>query len=296
MKFLFSFILVILISLLAGCSGTKQLSQYQTDAQKAYDIGEYEKALTEWEKVIDYYDKEGNPNECPVYAEAAAAAIKAGQVEKAIQYLVAETYTGKASSETYLDLAVLYQQVDNLSKEIDALNAYIKKFPEGEKAEQVKEDLFEIYVETQNWEAAETEYDRLSEESKSEMIEPYFVLNKALKNDPVCDSLALKMLDNNSENILALDWMAKKLFWQAEKRYQEEMRAYDQNKTNKQYRHLLKVLDVVTDEFKTSLSYFKTLYDIDPKPVYAKYMGDIYNRLDDKKKADYYYNLAGKDN
>jgi hypothetical protein len=31
------------------------------------------------------------------------------------------------------------------------------------------------------------------------------------------------------------------------------------------------------------------LYSVDPKPEYAKYMGDIYNRLDDKDKADYYY-------
>jgi len=296
MKFLTSFLFLIIFSLLISCSGTKQLTQFQTDAQKAYDIGEYEKALTEWEKVIDYYDKEGNPNDCPVYPEAAAAAIKTGQVEKAIQYLVAETYTGKASADTYLDLAILYKQIDNLSKQIDALNDYVTIFPEGDKAEQVKEDLFEIYVETQNWEAAQTEFEKLSETSQAELIGPYFVLNKALKIDPVCDSLALLMLDENPENEMALDWMAKKLFWQAEKRYQEEMKAYSENKTNKQYKHLLKVLEIVTDEFKTSLSYFKTLYSLDPKPEYARYMGDIYNRLDDKTQADRYYKMAGKTN
>jgi tetratricopeptide (TPR) repeat protein len=286
---------VIVIALFTGCSGTKQLTQYQASGEKAYEMGDYGKALAEWEKVIDYYSKQGTPNECPVYAEAAAAAIETGQVEKAIQYLVAETYTGKASGDTYLDLAVLYQQIDNLSKEIDALDAYIDKFPEGEKAEQVRVDLFEIYVESKNWEAAQTEYNNLSDASKDAMIEPYFVLNEALKNDSVCDALALEMLDENPENVLALDWMAKKLFWQAEKRYQDEMKAYSENKTNKQYKQLLSALDVVTDEFKTSLSYFKTLYSLDPSAEYAKYLGDIYNRLDDKKKADYYYGLAGKE-
>lgn len=286
---------MIVVVFLFSCSGTKQLTQFQADGEKAYTMGDYSKALTEWEKVIDFYDKQGNPNECPVYAEAAAAAIETGQVDKAIQYLVAETRTGKASPDTYLDLAVLYNQIDNLSKEIDALNAYVIKFPEGEKVEQVKEDLFEIYVETKNWEAAQTEYNKLSEASKGEMIEPYFILNEALKNDSVCDTLALEMLDKNPENVLALDWMAKKLFWQAEKRYQDEMKAYSENKTNKQYKQLLGALDIVSADFKASLAYFTELYTIDPSPENAKYLGDIYNRLDDKKKADYYYGLAGKE-
>jgi len=88
-----------------------------------------------------------------------------------------------------------------------------------------------------------------------------------------------------------LDWTAKKYFWKAENRYQDELKAYEKNKTNKQYNKLLKALDIVSADFKTSLDYFKKFYTIDPNPGTAKYLGNIYNRLDDKKKADYYYRI-----
>jgi hypothetical protein len=52
----------------------------------------------------------------------------------------------------------------------------------------------------------------------------------------------------------------------------------------------------VTAEFKLALTYFDKLYAVNPSPDYAKYIGDIYNRLDDKKKADYYYEKSKGNN
>jgi len=70
------------------------------------------------------------------------------------------------------------------------------------------------------------------------------------------------------------------------------MKAYDKKKTNKQYRKLLKALDVVTADFNKSLKYFKKLYGVDSVPEYANYLSHIYNRLSDKKKAEYYKKIA----
>ena len=264
------------------------------DGQMAYDQGNYQKALADYDAVIEHYKNLGKENECPVYAEAAAAAMQMGQLEKAIKYLEAESKTANVEEITYYELAGLYRKIDNLSKELDELDTYVSKYPEEENIEQVQTRLFEIYRETDRWEDAIAKWNDLSPETQSgmQMIEGFFLANKKLKNNDVCDKLALQLLDLDKENVMALDWFAKQLFWKAEKRYQDEMKAYNANKTNKQYKQLLGALDVVSNDFKTSLGYFKTLYTIDPNPQYAKYLGDIYNRLDDKKKANYYYEKA----
>jgi hypothetical protein len=186
--------------------------------------------------------------------------------------------------------------MDNLSKELEALEIYNNEYAAGKDISAVKARLFQIYVETENWDKAKETWPAIQAEAKNSisLTEDYFVTNEALKNDSVCDLLAGELLNLDENNLVGLDWMAKKYFWQAENRYKNEMEAYDKNKTNRQYNKLLKALDIVSADFKTSLGYFKTLYGLNPAPQYAKYLGNIYNRLDDKKKADYYYGLAGE--
>jgi hypothetical protein len=72
------------------------------------------------------------------------------------------------------------------------------------------------------------------------------------------------------------------------------MEAYDKNKTNKQYKRLLEELKVVTTEFKDAKSKYENLYRLNPKPSYAQYLSNIYVRLNDKEKADYYRSKAGQ--
>lgn len=69
--------------------------------------------------------------------------------------------------------------------------------------------------------------------------------------------------------------MAHKYYWKAENRYQAEMKAYNENKTRKQYAELLKAFKIVTNDFKQSLEYYTKLYNLYPKPEYAKYLGNI---------------------
>ena len=286
--------IIIVVLTFAACSGGKQLTQSAQSGQAAYNSGDYQKALEDWEAVIENYKKEGKENECPVYGEAADAAVKLGQTDKAIQYFKSDLYTNFADGDTYFNLAALYRQIDNLSKEMDMLDAYSSKYPEGEKIDAVKTRLFEINAEIKNWEVVVNSWTGLPTDVQSEVpiIETYFKANEKLKNDSICDRLATQLLEINKENTVALGWMAKKLFWQAEKKYQAEMKAYNENKTNKHYKKLLNALDEVSSDFKTSLNYFNTLYSIEPTPENAKYLGDIYNRLDDKKKAEYYYKLS----
>ncbi|MBU3928575.1 MAG: hypothetical protein KKB74_12280, partial [Bacteroidetes bacterium] len=84
-----------------------------------------------------------------------------------------------------------------------------------------------------------------------------------------------------------------KYYQKAEDRYQLEMKAYEAHKTNIQYKQLLIALDEVTIIFKRALKYFEQLYEVSPDTTTATYLSYIYNRLDDKPKADYYKKLAG---
>ena len=288
------YLIIVLAIALSDCSTGTNLTKTIQDGETSYEAGDYQAALNYYETVITDYKNQGKENECPVYYRAANAASQLGMTDKATAYLEQNRYTPNVNGDTYFELSKLYRKVDNLSKELDALETYLEKYPEGNKTEQVHARLFEIYVEIENWEMALEEWEKIPHEKQDDpgFIEGYFYAYIAMENDSVCDALATVLLTNDAQNLLALDWTAKKYFWKAEDRYQAELKAYDENKTNKQYIRLLKALNEVSVDFKTSLGYFKTLYELDPNPKTAKYLGNIYNRLDNKKKADYYYKLA----
>ena len=294
MKIRYTLVIFTLILFFSACNSSKQISSSINNAKSLYQTGNYENALQQFEEVITDYEKKNQQKECPVYGDAAYAAMRLGETDKAIGYFKKDQRSNFASADTYYQLSELYREIDNLSKELDELEAYVNKFPEGKEMEKVKRRLFEVYVESENWEQANTLWETLSEDDQEKIVllEGYFTTNKALDNDSVCNLIATNLLGKDENNLVGLDWMAKKYFWQAEYLYQDELKAYEKNKTNKQYKKLLKALDVVSSDFKTSLNYFKKIYAQDPKPATAKYIGNIYNRLDDKKKAEYYYGLA----
>ena len=287
-------ILITIITFLSACNSSKQISSSIDNGQSAYQSGNYESALQQFEEVIAYYEKKNQQNDCPVYWDAAITAKQLGKTDKAIGYFKKDQKSNFVNADSYYQLAGMYREIDNLSKELDELEAYVNKFPEGKKLGKVESRLFEVYIESENWEQAIALWDKLSadEQEKIKLLEGYFHANKALDYDSVCNAVAVNLLGKDENNLVGLDWLAKKYFWQAEYRYQDELKAYDKNKTNKQYKKLLKALDVVSSDFKTSLNYFKKIYAQDPKPATAKYIANIYNRLDNKKKADYYYRLA----
>lgn len=278
---------------LQACSGGKNLTTTIQKGETAYQMGEYQNALNIYEEVIAQYKADEKVNECPVYTEAAAAAMQLGNTAKATEYLELERYTPFATELTYFELSEMYRGINNLSKEMDELVTYADKYPEGKHIDQVRSRLFEIYLESDQPELALEAWEVLSPEYQNTEanLEGYFLINQKMKNDSVCDIVAGELLQMDENNLLGLEWEGKKYFWKAEKRYAAELKAYEANKTNKQYNILLKALDEVSADFKTSLGYFKKLYSLDPQKQYAQYLGDIYNRLDDKSKSKYYYEM-----
>lgn len=292
MKYLLPAI-AILIMIIAGCSGGSKTTTMIENGTAAYNNGNYEKALESFEEVIASYEKEGNPQECPVYDDAGLAAIKLGMVEKGIGYLeLSQTYR-TAGPDAYVALSEYYRARDNLSKEIDALAALEEKYPGSDPAKQYRKRLFEVYVESENWQPALAAWGKLGPEKNTDprLLENYLLLNTELGNKGQADETAEKLLSVDPDNIPALEWLAEKYYWKAENRYQAEMEAYENNKTNRQYKKLLEAFETVSTDFRTSLNYFKKLYTLSPSGDYARYLSNIYARLDDKEKAEYYKGL-----
>jgi tetratricopeptide (TPR) repeat protein len=222
--------------------------------------------------------------------------MKLDQTEKALDYLKKATYTPFADADTYAAMARIYRNIDNLSLEIEALEAYVKKYPDGAEILQMKMRLFQTYVESENWQLAFDLWPEIEPQAKMEInyLEDYYKVNEALENEALAEQLAGQLLDMNDENVTGLEFMAKKYYNIAENRYQEEMIAYEKNKTRKQYAILLENLDEVKKDFQTALGYFETLYLINPRPVYANYMANIYVRFNDEENAEYYKRLGGQ--
>jgi len=282
----------IITILLVGCTAGSYTSKTSQIAETAYLASDYISALALWEEIILTYNNKGKKADGKIYCYAGKAALALKQNEKAISYFKEAQYTKYADAEMFAAMAKAYQNIDNLSKEIMALEDYVKKFPDGKEIKLIQKRLFETYVESENWDLGMELHNKFDDETRMEksIIEGNLIINQGLKNDDVCDELSSQLLKNNPDNIVALEWEAKKYFYKAENKYQKEMDIYEKHKTRKQYAKLLKAIDVVNDNFTISLKYFKKLYKINPDSSYAKFLGNIYARFNDKEKAAYYRN------
>lgn len=283
-----------LVFTMSGCGTGKQLAQKNETAESCYRAGNYNDALSAYREIIVIYENNNNSTECPVYTKAGESALKSSNAKLAIVYLKKAKNTRFANEGTYFLLSRGYEQIDNLSLEIGALSDYLEKYPDGKEAVVVKTRLFHTYVESDNLDKALDLWPDVHANGQQniELLEAYFKMNKGLDNTDACNNVTQQLLGLDADNIVALTWFGKQYYRKAEDRYQKEMKAYEKKKTNKQYRILLKALDMVTADFKKSLTYFKKLYTLQPTPENANYLGHIYGRLSNKKKEAYYKELA----
>ena len=285
-------IVIGIVVVLGGCSSGKQLTQKNESANSHFQAGNYNEALAIYSEIIQQYESNNNASKCTVYTNAGESALKTGNTKLAIDYLSKAKNTPYANQTTYYLLGEGYKQIDNLSLEINTLDDYIKLYPDGKELSAVKKRLFSTYVESDNFEKAIYLWPDIDNKQDISLLEGYFIANKGLDNIDSCNNIAKKLLSLDNENIVALEWFGKQYYHKAENRYQKEIAAYDKKKTKKQYQILLKALEVVTVDFKKSLTYFKKIYALEPTPKNANYLSHIYGRLSDKKKAAYYKKLA----
>ena len=282
---------LIIILILQSCVSSLNTTKLSEDAETAYQAGNYEAALIAWEQIIESSEGKGKKAKAHVYVGCGKSALALEQNDKARKYLETAREIEFSSPEMYVSLARVYKNIDNLSKEITVLETYREKYPQGGKINNINTRLF---VESENWDLAIGLWPEIETQAQSNagLLAGYLIVNNNLENTTICDKLARQILKLEANNITALEYYAEKYFWKAENLYVSEMKAYKKNRTTKQYNKLLKALDKVWPTFRKSRDYFLKLYKIEPKKEYAKYLGKIYTRYDDKQKANYYNKRA----
>lgn len=284
----------VVVVFFAACSTTQEVTKNTVTGETYMTNGQYAEALSYFENIMQEADLKGKTVNGDVFRKAGESAFNLGDKSKAQTYFVKAAYLKSTSAEMYLMQAECYKEIDNLSNEITALENYVKQYPSGKDIKLVKLRLFETSLESENWEQAEKLWTSFGADAEkdSKLMDVYLKVNIALKNDAKVNKLAAKLLKLDPNNVTALEKVGEDYFWKAENRYQAETKAYEKKKTRSQYAKLIKALDVVTLDFKKSLGYFKTLYAINPDKKYARYLGNIYARLDDKENSTYYKNRA----
>ncbi len=279
--------ILFLAFLFFSCGTSKVITTSpKTEAEKFEEAQNFQQATNSWKTYFEQTPVE--QTEGADFARAAQSAYKSDNTALALGWFDQARYKNYSDFEMYLTLAEIYGKQKNISKELSALEYISENFPD--KSGRINNRLFQIYNEIKLTDNALLVWNELDETSKSDLtnLTSYFLIHKELKDSTVCDSLAPVILEKNSQQLDALEWMASKYYWMGENRYQLEMGKYNANKTNRQYKLLLKELDKSTADFKKSLSYFEKLWDIEPGEKYASYFANIYARFGDEKKAKFY--------
>lgn len=269
-----------------GCSGPKVLVSEKTNAEKAIATGDFAAATEAWKLYFAQTPVENVDG--GDFASAAQSAFKSGNSELATSWFDQARYKKYADPKMYTTLAAIYRSQNNISKELSALEYIKANFNDA--AEAVNERLFAIYNEIGMNEKALRRWNELDDSAKNETInlERYFQIKKSLADTAAVDSVSLVLLQKDPSNVDALEWNAMKLYWKGERRYQTAMENYNRRKTTRQYKILLKELDLATAEMKKSLVYFERLWAIDPGKKYASYLSNIHARFGEEEKAEEY--------
>ncbi len=288
MRFKRFYLAMAVLAFLAACSTSKLTTNSKTSATGFENSGNYTQAVEAWNQYFTQTSVEQTSS--GDFAHAAQTAYKAGNPTQAVSWFDQARFKNYADPAMYETLAKIYNSEDNLSKELSSLETYTEKFGTGNTT--VNARLFSIYSEIGETEKALKYWGLLNKQTRSEEsnLVDYLKINKKLEKNQVCDSVSTALLKINPNQIDALDWQAKKYYWAGQNRYDREMKAYEKNKTRKQYNVLLKELDLVTADFKKALPYLEKLWKQNPGKEYAGYFANIYARFGDEKKAGYYKN------
>ncbi len=276
--------------LLSACSTLQHVENLPEKAESAYLSGNMEEAQRVYEELIAQSESGMEMAEGVYYKRAGLAAYSLGDNRKALQHLERLRHTEVGNEQTHYILAILYREIDNLSREITHLTEYAQHYPKGDEIEYVQIRLFETLVESRNYLEAYEMWNSLPQgktEDESLMVQ-WFYLHQALEKTDALPDLAEDLLNINPLNREAMDYLARKHFRDAESLYNREMQAYEANRTNRQYARLLEALEIVNTNLHIALNYFTRLYDQTGAPQYAGFLASIYERFQDDEKAAYF--------
>jgi tetratricopeptide (TPR) repeat protein len=279
-------LLAILIALVVGCASDyeklKTLSKAKTES------GNLSEALKMYQDYIAKHDNGTQKINPQVYLETALLASKLEKYKLGAQYFDKLRFDTIGGADRYYYASKCYQTIDNLSKEIEALEVFNKEFSTDGRISGINNRLFFTYVESENWDKAKNLWTILpNSDSNLNLLTQYYIVCKKLNltdKEKIANSI-LKLDDNNFEANL---YFANKHYNLAETLYKKEMDAYNKKRSRKQYKRLLKALDQTGKDYRKARDLFEKIFKIKKDKKVAKFLMNIYARLNNKKKVNYY--------
>lgn len=288
---------VVLLSLaIWSCSTskvTKESLSLKDNALTASSSGDYQMAVQSWTSYFDSQIRKNLPVEVTDYARAAADAYILGNEQLTLSWYDQARQSGYDGADMHVAFMHIFRKQNNLSRELTALQGLKDNFPEVAAEHKVNSRLFGIYMEIDKVKALEQwESVPAPERNTEPYLSDYFILCKQFDYKEIADSLAAELLKLNDNHIPALEWMAEKYYWQAEKNYQSEMEKYSRNRTHVQYTFLINELKKISADFRRSRDYFDRLWAQEKSPRYAAFLANIYSRLDNPDRANHFRKLS----
>jgi hypothetical protein len=289
-KWFFIFFIAVI---LAGCTAMRSVPS-EADAllaaEEAFLAGSYEAALAKYETLIEERRTRDEEVDGAFFRGAGLSAGAMGETGKVLEYLEPIRHDRAAGAEVFAALAKAYREVDNLSREITSLEVYIEDYPEGPEYNALRRRYFETLVESMNWEQALALWPQIEGETRADeaLLNMYFTVNDAMGKEEAANEIAGALLDLNPDNADALNRLGRMHFNRALEIYERENRAYERNRTHRQYNQLLQAYEVMNQELRTALRHFLRLYELEPSRETASFLRNIYTRFNDEERAGYY--------
>jgi tetratricopeptide (TPR) repeat protein len=287
--------LIILLSVftIASCSTLKKSPLSLSDADKALKEKNYSEALTILEKLIATYEANGTSDTTLAYEKAGNAASALGDTLKAERYYKMAVYHQTATAPVYVFLADYYKKLDNLSKEVMALEGLAEHYPTSAEAEITYPRLFTYYVNTSQWDQAVGIWMKIPQDQKVlPLLSDWLNVCIKRKDAEAADIAAQEVLTADSQNRSAMLWKAQRFYDKGEARYQQEMADYEKNKTHAQYAKLTKGLEFSTSDFRSALKLFEKVYKMQSESSVALMISNIYARFGDEANTTKFRRLS----
>jgi len=275
----------IITILFTACSPTKKLTAIQTQLGNAYQQGDYETVLTQYEALKQMASaKETEPSNT-AKDQAAKSAYKLQKYDTAASLFSEIPQSFKDSEAIYMQ-GMSYNKTSQSEMEYQHWRNCAELLQEDKNYPFILQRLFLLETENGNYHEADTLWRHLSITKDEILLTARLQGLKELAREKEALQITEAILKLNPENTEAIYFKAAYHYEKAETLYQSEMAKYNKNRNYATYAYLRRELKKISSQFRTARDLFKKLHQLEPEnKIYIGYLKNCYIRLNMKNEA-----------
>jgi tetratricopeptide (TPR) repeat protein len=266
--------------LFTACSPTKKITAIQTQLENAYQQGDYEAVITQYEALQQMASKKETEPAITVKLQTAKSAYKLEKYETAISLFSEIPQNAKDSEATYMQGAS-YNKTNQPDMEYQHWQSCISLMKDNENYPFILQRLFLLETANGKYHEADTLWRHLSVTDDESMLSARLQGLKELGNEKEALKITESILKINPENIDAIYFKAVYYYENGEALYQSEMTKYNKNRNYTTYAYLRRELKKASTLFRAAREQFEKLHQLKPEnKTYISYLKNCYVRLD----------------